>query len=101
MRKASRRASTRVPANASTTPRRAPPTERTRLSVSIWRIRRLRPAPSAARMAISCWRVVARASSRLESLAQTMSITAATAQRRARPGRAGMGRSRAHRDAGR
>ena len=50
------------------------------LSVTIWRINRLRPAPSAARMAISFWRVTVRASRRFERLAQTISITTPTAQ---------------------
>ena len=48
------------------------------LSVSSWRIRRRCPAPSASRTAISLCRVLARASSRLATLAQAMRSTTPT-----------------------
>ena len=49
------------------------------LSVSSWRTIRPRPAPRAARTDISRARAVARASSRLATLAQAMSSTRVTA----------------------
>ena len=48
-------------------------------SVSIWAISRRRPAPSAVRIAISFCRAAVRASSRFDRLAQTISMTTATA----------------------
>ena len=52
------------------------------LSVSSWRTMRPRPAPMAERMAISRERPVARASSRLATLAQAISSTQPTAPSR-------------------
>ena len=75
----SMRASRWVPPAASITPSTAPQQDSVTPSVSIWRISRRRPAPSAVRMAISFCRVAVRASSRLERLAQTISITTPTA----------------------
>ena len=54
---------------------------RTRLSVSSWRTTRPRPAPRAERIASSRPRAVARASSRLATLAQQMSSTKPTTPR--------------------
>ena len=48
---------------------------RSTLSVSIWRISRLRAAPSAMRIEVSALRVAPRASSRLATLAQATSST--------------------------
>ena len=76
---ASSRASARVPAIARISPRIAPLHESTMPSVSICASSRRLPAPSAVRIAISLCRAAVRASSRFERLAQTMSITMATA----------------------
>ena len=76
---ASSPASARVPANVRARPTSAPVHERTMPSVSICASSRRRPAPRAVRMAISFWRDAARARRRLDRLAQTMSITIATA----------------------
>ena len=59
-----------------------PMADSTRLSVSSWRMTRRRPAPSAARMASSRVRTVARASSRLATLAQQMRSTKPTTARK-------------------
>ena len=64
---------------ASRTPTTRPSPPRTRLSASSCRTMRLRVAPSELRRAISCRRAVARASSRLATFAQAMSITTPTA----------------------
>ena len=84
---ASSRASARVPPIASTTPSTAPLNESTIPSVSICAMQPPRPAPSAVRIAISFCRDAVRASSRLERLAQTMSMTMATAPARTQSAR--------------
>ena len=76
---ASSRASARVPATANTSPRSAPLHDSTMPSVSSCASRRRRPAPRAVRIATSFCRVAVRARSRLERLAQTISITIPTA----------------------
>ena len=67
-----------APTAAPSTP---PTAASTRLSVSNWRTTRPRPAPSAERIASSRDRAVARASSRLATLAQQMSSTKPTTPR--------------------
>ena len=59
-----------------------PIAESTRLSVRSWRMTRRRPAPSAERIASSRVRTVARASSRLATLAQQMRSTNPTTPRK-------------------
>jgi hypothetical protein len=71
--------SSRVPPSASTTPSTAPVHDNTRPSVISCAHKRPRPAPSAMRIATSFCRAAARASSRFDRLAQTISITMATA----------------------
>ena len=69
---------------ASNTPRIAPRSPSSALSVSICRTRRRRRAPSAARMASSFFRSALRARSRLATLAHAMSSTNPTAPNRMR-----------------
>ena len=76
---ASSRDSARVPTYARASPSAAPVPERTMPSVNICASSRFLPAPSAVRIAISFCRDAVRASSRFDRLAQTMSITIATA----------------------
>ena len=59
-------------------PPRPPSEASSTLSVSNWRTSRARSAPIDSRTAISCRRAVARASSRLATLAQAMSSTSPT-----------------------
>ena len=68
-----------VPQRAITNPIMAPPSDSSTLSVNNWRTTRPRSAPSAARMANSRLRAVARASSKLATLAQAMISTNPTA----------------------
>ena len=65
----------RVNQNATAKPRRAPAPERSRYSVSSWRIKRTRAAPRDWRIASSVLRPAARASTRLATLTHTMSNT--------------------------
>ena len=69
----------RIPHSPRRTPSAPPVHDRSRLSVSIWRMSRAREAPSATRTPISRWRVVARARSRFATFAQAMSSTNVTA----------------------
>ena len=71
--------SSRMPTQASAMPSGAETAPSSRLSVSSWRMMRPRPAPRAARTDISRARAVARASSRLATLAQAISSTKVTA----------------------
>ena len=71
-----------IPRAASAMPSGAETAPSTTLSVSSWRTIRPRPAPIAARTDISRARAVARASSRLATLAQAMSSTKVTAPER-------------------
>ena len=68
-----------MPTTARPRPSGAETAPSTTLSVSSWRTIRARPAPIAARTEISRLRAVARASSRLATLAQAMSSTKVTA----------------------
>ena len=61
-----------IPAAATIQPRIAPPSARTRLSVTSWRAMRPRVAPSEARTAISCWRLAASEITRLATLTATI-----------------------------
>ena len=69
----------RIPTTPATEPTAAPARESSTLSVSSCRTMRARPAPMATRMAISRRRPMARASSRLATLAQAISSTRLTA----------------------
>ncbi len=71
--------SRRVPTDASNNPRVPPASAMTPLSSNNWRAIAMRVAPSAARIAISRCRAVARASSRLATLAQAINSTSETA----------------------
>ena len=71
--------STRVPANASSSPSAQPADAMTPLSTSSWRTSAVRLAPSAARTAISRCRPMARASSKLATLAHAINRTSETA----------------------
>ena len=68
-----------IPQSASNSPSAPPAIDNRKLSVSNWRINRIRPAPSAVRIAISRSRVAARASKRLAMFTQAINRTKPTA----------------------